>query len=120
MQNAPKGKLLFVIKIEFLSFFEWFYIMLCCAVVVSDTNGLTGSLFFYVDLLILVMDHQTRYYSEPLKLRTTFLDLHFLTKMLESNIFSSIIYLLTFYLFDDIDKISKSLMRIILQHQKQF
>ena len=31
-----------------------------------------------------------------------------------------LIYLLTFYLFDDIEKISKSLMRIILQRQKQF
>ena len=31
-----------------------------------------------------------------------------------------LIYLLTFYPFDDIEKISKSLMRIILQRQKQF
>ena len=31
-----------------------------------------------------------------------------------------IIYVLTFYLFDDIEQISKSLMWIILQRQKQF
>ena len=31
-----------------------------------------------------------------------------------------IIYLFTFYLFDDIEKISKSLMRINLQRQMQF
>ena len=31
-----------------------------------------------------------------------------------------LIYLLTFYLVDDIEKISKSLMWIILQRQKQF
>ena len=31
-----------------------------------------------------------------------------------------LIYLLTFYLFDHIEKISKSLMQIILQRQKQF
>ena len=30
------------------------------------------------------------------------------------------IHLLTFYLFDEIEKISKSLMRIILQRQRQF
>ena len=34
--------------------------------------------------------------------------------------FSMLIYLVTFYLFDDIEKISKSLMWIILQRQKQF
>ena len=34
--------------------------------------------------------------------------------------FSVIIYLLTFYLYDDIEKISKSLMRINLQRQMQF
>ena len=34
--------------------------------------------------------------------------------------FSMIIYLLTFYLFDDIKKISESLMRIILLRQRQF
>ena len=44
---------------------------------------------------------------------------NFLTKMLESNI-TMLIYLLTFYLFDDIEKISKALMRIILHRQKQF
>ena len=31
-----------------------------------------------------------------------------------------LIYLLTFYMFDDIEKLSKSIMRIILQRQKQF
>ena len=31
-----------------------------------------------------------------------------------------IIYLLTFYLFDEIEKISKSPMQIILQSQRQF
>ena len=31
-----------------------------------------------------------------------------------------IIYLLTFYLFGDVVKILKSLMRMILQRQKQF
>ena len=31
-----------------------------------------------------------------------------------------IIYLLTFYLFDEIEKISKSIMQIILQRQRQF
>ena len=31
-----------------------------------------------------------------------------------------LIYLLTFYLFDDEEILSKSLMRIILQRQKQF
>ena len=34
--------------------------------------------------------------------------------------FSMVIYLLTFYLFDDIENISKSLMRINLQCQMQF
>ena len=43
---------------------------------------------------------------------------HFLTKMLESNILYA--HLLIDILFDDIEKISKSLMRIILQRQKQF
>ena len=33
--------------------------------------------------------------------------------------FYMIIYLLTFYLFDEIETISKSLMRIILQRQRQ-
>ena len=43
---------------------------------------------------------------------------HFLTKMLESK-FSMIIYICTFYLFDNIEKISESLMRIILLCQRQ-
>ena len=34
--------------------------------------------------------------------------------------FNMIIYLLRFYLFDDIEKISKSLMRIIVLRQRQF
>ena len=42
---------------------------------------------------------------------------HFWIKMLESNILYAH---LTFYLFDDIEKKSKSLMRIILQRQKKF
>ena len=44
---------------------------------------------------------------------------HFLQKCWNRT-FSMIIYLLTFYLFDDIEKISESLMRIILLRQRQF
>ena len=58
-------------------------------------------------------------YSEPLSLRTTFSGPIFFDKMLEANILYEI-YLLTFYLFDEIEKISKSLMQIILQRQRQF
>ena len=53
-------------------------------------------------------------YSEPLKLRTTLSELTFLDKKRWNRTFSMIIYLLTFYLFDDIEKILESLMRIIL------
>ena len=48
-----------------------------------------------------------------------FQDPHFWQKCLNWT-FSMIIYLLTFYLFDDIEKISESLMRIILLCQRQF
>ena len=37
-----------------------------------------------------------------------------------SRLATMIIYLLTFYLFDEIEKIPKSLMRIILQRRRQF
>ena len=59
-------------------------------------------------------------YSEPPKLRTTFSGPTFFWQKCWNRTFSMIVYLLIFYLFDDITKISESLMRIKLLRQRQF
>ena len=73
------------------------------------------SVLYMLEKVLFVSRHTVSHFSYA-----PFFRAHNFRSKYWNRTFSVIIYLLTFYLFDDIEKISESLMRIILLRQRQF